>query len=265
MTVVLALLGMFIIPTTIFRALAAGAIFVTLVSIISSMTLLPAILAKLGDRINWPRLSKRARLDTPYDVPGGVLGQDLAHRDAAPVVFLIGSVLILGYLGSFYFQLNKGSLDEHQPAAGCPGEGGVHHAGARVRGGLTDPAEIVITGDVNSAEAQAGIATLQRRDRPEPVVLFGDTGRHGRGRIGGRRCRVLQGETQNDASFGAIEQLRDEAVPAAFGSVAGVEVFVGGNSAIFLDFLHVTDSYQWIVLAFVLGLSFLLLMVVFRR
>ncbi len=43
-----------------------------------------------------------------------------------------------------------------------------------------------------------------------------------------------------------------------------MEVFVGGNSAIFLDFLHVTDSYQWIVLAFVLGLSFLLLMVVFR-
>ncbi len=71
MTVVLALLGMFIIPTTIFRALAAGAIFVTLVSIASSMTLLPAILAKLGDRINWPRLSKRARLDTPHDVPGG--------------------------------------------------------------------------------------------------------------------------------------------------------------------------------------------------
>ena len=74
----------------------------------------------------------------------------------------------------------------------------------------------------------------------------------------------FKGETQNESSFGAIEQLRDEAVPAAFGDVSGVEVFVGGNSAIFLDFLHVTDSYQWIVLAFVLGLSFLLLMVVFR-
>ena len=44
----------------------------------------------------------------------------------------------------------------------------------------------------------------------------------------------------------------------------GVEVFVGGNSAIFTDFLTMTDTYQWIVLAFVLGLSFLLLMVVFR-
>src|SRR5207249_11958016 len=43
-TVVLALLGMLIIPTTIFRALAGGAILVTLAAIAGSMTLLPAIL-----------------------------------------------------------------------------------------------------------------------------------------------------------------------------------------------------------------------------
>ena len=72
MTVVLALLGMFIIPTTIFRSLAAGAILVTLAALAASMTLLPAMLALLGDRINWPRLSKRARLDSPADPKGGV-------------------------------------------------------------------------------------------------------------------------------------------------------------------------------------------------
>ena len=43
-----------------------------------------------------------------------------------------------------------------------------------------------------------------------------------------------------------------------------MEVFVGGNTAFFLDFLDLTDTYQWIVLAFVLGLSFILLTVVFR-
>ncbi len=119
MTVVLALLGMFIIPTTIFRALAAGAIFVTLVAIVSSMTLLPAVLAKLGDRINWPRLSKRARLDTPHDVPGGFW--DLITRAVMkrPWVFLIGSVLILAGLGSFYFQLNKGSSTDITSCRTC--------------------------------------------------------------------------------------------------------------------------------------------------
>ena len=74
----------------------------------------------------------------------------------------------------------------------------------------------------------------------------------------------FKGQTQNDASFAAIDDLRNNLVPAAFAGVSGVQVYVGGNSAIFRDFLSVTDSYQWIVLAFVLGLSFLLLMVVFR-
>ena len=49
MTVVLALAGMLIVPTTIFRGLAGGAIFVVLVSIALSMTLLPALMALFGD------------------------------------------------------------------------------------------------------------------------------------------------------------------------------------------------------------------------
>ena len=264
MTVVLALLGMFIIPTTIFRALAAGAIFVTLVSIISSMTLLPAILAKLGDRINWPRLSKRARLDTPYDVPGGfwdIISRTVMKR---PWVFLIGSVLIMGYLGSFYFQLNKGSSTNISQLPDVPAKAAFITLEREFAGGLTDPAEIVITGDVTSAEAQAGITKLQDEIAQNPAFSSATQVVTAEDGTAVKVSAFFKGETQNDASFGAIEQLRDEAVPAAFGGVPGVEVFVGGNSAIFLDFLHVTDSYQWIVLAFVLGLSFLLLMVVFR-
>ncbi len=60
-TVVLALAGMLLVPTTIFRALAGGAILVVLVSIALSMTLLPALLSFFGtraepmsDRIDWP-------------------------------------------------------------------------------------------------------------------------------------------------------------------------------------------------------------------
>jgi RND superfamily putative drug exporter len=53
-------------------------------------------------------------------------------------------------------------------------------------------------------------------------------------------------------------------VPAAFAGVPGVQVLVGGNAAFFTDFLDTVGRYQWIVLAFVLGLSFVLLTVVFR-
>ena len=61
LTVILALAGMLIIPLTIFRGLAGGAILVVLVSLALSMTLLPALLSlfgkrvePLGERINWP-------------------------------------------------------------------------------------------------------------------------------------------------------------------------------------------------------------------
>ncbi|MDQ4097308.1 MAG: MMPL family transporter, partial [Actinomycetota bacterium] len=60
MTVVLALLGMLIIPTTIFRSLAAGAIFVVIMAVIASLTLLPALLGLLGDRVNKLRIRRKA-------------------------------------------------------------------------------------------------------------------------------------------------------------------------------------------------------------
>jgi RND superfamily putative drug exporter len=264
MTVVLALLGMFIIPVSIFRALAAGAIFVTVVSIVSSMTLLPAILAKLGDRINWPRLSKRARLDTPHDVPGGVW--DVVARGVMkrPWVFLIASVLVLGTLGSFYFQLNKGSSTNINQLPDVPAKAAFLTLEREFAGGLTDPAEIVVTGDVGSTEAQAAITKLQDGIAQDPAFSPDTQVATAKDGSAVRVSAFFKGETQNDAAFAAIRDLRSRVVSDAFAGVPNVEVFVGGNSAIFADFLTTTDTYQWVVLAFVLGLSFLLLMVVFR-
>ena len=62
-TVVLALVGMFLVPHTIFRSIAVGAIAVVLVSVLAALTLLPAALAVLGDRIERlrvPLLGRRA-------------------------------------------------------------------------------------------------------------------------------------------------------------------------------------------------------------
>jgi RND superfamily putative drug exporter len=264
MTVVLALLGMFIIPTTIFRALAAGAIFVTVVSIVSSMTLLPAVLAKVGDGINWPRLSKRARLDTPHDRQGGfwdVVSRGVMKR---PWVFLIGSVLVLGFLGSFYFQLNKGSSTDIRQLPDVPSKSAFLLLEREFAGGLTDPALIVVTGDVSTPQAQAAITSLQTSIGEDPAFSPQTQVQTAKDGSAVQVSAFFKGETQTDASIAAIKDLRSRVVPAAFSGVQGVQVLVGGNTAIFTDFLSVTDSYQWIVLAFVLGLSFLLLMVVFR-
>ena len=264
MTVVLALLGMFIIPTTIFRSLAAGAIFVTVVSIVSSMTLLPAMLAKLGDRINMPHLSKRARLDTPHDRQGGfwdVVSRGVMKR---PWVFLIASVLLLGGLGSFYFQLNKGTSTNIRQLPDVPAKTAFLTLEREFAGGLTDPAEIIVVGDVQSADTQAAVQSLQDAIAQDPAFAPDTQVATAQDGSAVKVSAFFKGETQTETAFAAIDDLRDRIVPAAFNGVPGVQVYVGGNTATFNDFLSVTDSYQWTVLAFVLGLSFLLLMVVFR-
>ena len=54
LTVVFALFGLFLIPTTIYRSLGLGAVVVVLVAISAMLTLVPAVLSLLGDRIDWP-------------------------------------------------------------------------------------------------------------------------------------------------------------------------------------------------------------------
>src|SRR5207244_801349 len=67
-TFVVALFGMLIVPTSIMRSLAAGAIIVGIVSVVAALTLLPALLGMLGDRVNALR------------VP--ILGRNLGRTDA---------------------------------------------------------------------------------------------------------------------------------------------------------------------------------------
>ncbi len=130
MTVVLALLGMFIIPTTIFRALAAGAIFVTLVSIVSSMTLLPAILAKLG-RSHQLAASVQAR--PARHAPrrsGRRLGPPGAQRDGQAVGLLDRERPDHGRPGFVLLPAEQGELDRHRSASRRPGQGGLPDARA---------------------------------------------------------------------------------------------------------------------------------------
>jgi RND superfamily putative drug exporter len=265
LTVVLALLGMMIFPATIFRSLAGGAILVTIAALGASMTLLPAILAILGDRVNWPRLAKRARVDSDFDPRGGMWDRLTRGVMAKPVVFLVASLLVLGGLASFYFQLHRGTS---QNVSTLPDDFPSKQAFLTLQqefsGGLTDPAKIVITGDVESPEVQAGIQRLQETIASDPTFAPKTTVTPSEDGSAIEVDAYLQGDPSSDAAFQAIRDLRDQMVPSAFQGVTGVQVLVGGNPAFFTDFLDTVGRYQWIVLVFVLGLSFVLLTVVFR-
>jgi RND superfamily putative drug exporter len=264
LTVVFALMGMFIMPTTIFRSMAAGAILVVLASIAASLTLLPALMGLLKDRINWPRLTKRARMEGEHDPKGGFWDRLTKTVMARPVLFVIVSVLILGGLGSLYFTIDKGTT---QSAATLPDE--VESKQAFIilstdfaAGGRTDPVQIYV-GGFTSPQVREAVTELQRAIGDDPA--FADEAPVQPSPDGSSVVvnAIPVGNAFGNETFDAVQRLRDETVPAIFEGTQA-EVLVGGFPAIFKDFVTQTDTYQPIVLAFVLGLSFLLLMIVFR-
>jgi uncharacterized membrane protein YdfJ with MMPL/SSD domain len=265
LTVVLALMGMFIMPNTIFRSMAVGAMLVVLASIMASLTLLPAILGLLKDRVNWPRLSKRARMEGEFDPKGGFWDRMTKTVMARPVVFLVFSVLFLGSLASLYFTIDKGTTSS---ASTLPDEVDSKQAFLILSqqfaaGGRSDPVQVYIQGDLSSPELQASIRELEQAIAADPA--FGDQVQMTPNRDGTAAVidAIPVGDPFGHMTTDAVQRLRDQGIPPIFQGT-GALVLVGGAPALMADFFDQTDTYQPIVLIFVLGLSFLLLMIVFR-
>ena len=129
--------------------------------------------------------------------------------------------------------------------------------------GALSPAEIVIEGNVESPQMQEAIARLTQslQDAPEfpvpPTLQINDQGDLA------LLTLPFPGEPNSRAATEKMIRLRDTYIPAAFDGVPA-EVLVGGVTAEGTDFYGIVDAYTPIVFAFVLGLSFILLMLVFR-
>jgi len=245
--------------------MAAGAILVVIASLAATMTLLPALLNRLGDRINWPRFTKRARMEGEHDPKGGFWDSWTRTVMSHPVVFMVGAVVFLGALAMVYFQIEKGTT---QSAASLPDDVESKQAFISLErdfglGGQTLPIQILVDAPASDPATQQVVGAIQQglqgvsavnpqtSVQPAPdgsVVMI---------------SAIPTGDGLSQQTFAAVKQIRSDVVPAATAGT-DVTVYVGGQPAIFTDFVSTTDSYTPIVFAFVLGLSFLLLMMVFR-
>jgi len=267
MTVVLALVGLFLIPTTIFRSLGLGAVLVVIVAVALAMTFVPALLALLGDRIDWPRRRKydpaAVAAQQRYDeetIHSGFWGRITQIVMAHPAVALVlgGSLLIV--LAIPYFSLHTGFAG----AESFP-DGEVKDAyeilATQFAVGRLAPVEIVLDGDHaqiqqgidNLNMAVAGIPELSRINPPQwnadgtfAVVTIN-----------------LTTDASAPESIKAVGTLRQDVIPQAFAGTS-VQHFVAGEPAFNKDFFALVDHWTPIVFVFVLGLSFLLLTIAFR-
>jgi RND superfamily putative drug exporter len=260
---VLAMVGMVLVPDTILRSLAVGAILVGMVSVVAALTLLPALLGLLGDRVNALRLPIVGR---SLGRGRGGEGRWWSHVVAAvvhrPVAGLVLSAGLLLALAVPVLGLESGFAGVSTLPDRFPAKQGFIALEASFPGATTEPARVVVDGQVNAPEVRAAIDRLRR-------------GLDGRGRFGPAALKendagdlaVLSvpvgADAQSAQAYAAVRELREELIPAAFAGV-DAQVLVTGDTADNLDYFAVIGRWLPLVLVFVLGLSFVLLVLAFR-
>jgi RND superfamily putative drug exporter len=265
LTVIIALMGMLIVPSTIYRSLAAGAIFVVGFAILASLTLLPALMRLLGTKVNRLRLPLVQKAQSEFDEerPGGFWDKVATTVMRHPVVGVVAVTGLLLAATVPYFDINVGSAGVSTLPDSFQSKKGFEVLEEQFTGGQVFPVEIVIDGNVNaSTGVPQDVENLRRLLANDPVFgpsTFTTNGAEDLGLLSVQ----MSVDPYADEANAAIERLRGDYIPQAFANT-DVNVYVTGLTAFNLDAVNITNSYTPIVFAFVLGLSFLLLLLVFR-
>jgi RND superfamily putative drug exporter len=275
-TVILALLGMLIVPNNIYQSLAIGAIFVVIVSVAAALTLLPAVVSLLGNKLDWPR---RWKYDAETVANQDRYDHEVIHRGfwgnitrivmSHPVISLVLAVGFLVLCTIPFFSLNPGLGGASQLPDSFETKQAYNVLSTEFSAGLISPVEVVVEGPIGDTAVQAGIDQLKTDIGAATTKaggpLFGPITYTPAPDNGAALLSFpLNVAPDDEEGYDAIYLLRDDIVPAVEPSMNGAQVLVTGVTANNVDFFEMRDQYTPIVFAFVLGLSFVLLTMVFR-
>ena len=260
---VVAMIGLLLVPSTIMRSLAAGAILVGIVSVATALTLLPAILSLLGDRVNALRIPIVGRsVEAESESEGRLWGWMVRRVSRRPVVGLVvaGGLLLAATAPVLTLEIGGQGI-ETMPDRLRTKQGLLAVRESFPTAGA-EPALVVVDGDANSTSVRSAIGVLRAALARDPS--FGRTQLETNPERDLAVVTVPIGaDPLSEEAIEAVERLRDEHAPAAFEEV-DARVYVGGTTAENLDYFNVMESWLPVVLAFVLLLSFVLLTVAFR-
>jgi uncharacterized membrane protein YdfJ with MMPL/SSD domain len=260
---VVAMFGMLLVPNTIMRSLAAGAIIVGTVSVIAALTLLPALLGLLGDRVNSLRI--------PYIGKGAVEGGKtegrfwgaiVAHVLKRPALSLAIAVALLLAAAAPVFALNSGTSGVESLPDKFESKQGLRALQKDFPATRIDPARVVITGDKGSRELRPTVERLRaymEADNNFTTTLV----RYSKDGTAALVTAPLRADPANKESVEAVRNLRDETMPAVLRGTS-LSAHVGGATSENVDYLDSVTNPAPLVFVFVLGLTFVLLTIVFR-
>jgi RND superfamily putative drug exporter len=258
---VIALSGMLLVPSNIMKSLAVGAIAVGIVSVVSALTLLPALLGRLGDRVNALRVPWLGR-NIGSAQEGRFWGAIVRAVMRRPVVSLVafGALLIAAAVPAYGLTLGASGVSTLPDR--LESKQGFEALARYFPQASSSPALIAVEGNVNAPRVRVAIARLRNELRHDPVFGRSDLRIAPSGDVAAIGVEV-GGDRTGERTLDAVRHLRSVTIPQAFRGT-DVRVLVGGDTADNVDFIDAMNTWLPIVFVYVLGLSFVLLTIVFR-
>ena len=265
-TVMLSLAGLWTIPNNAIRSMALGAILVVAVSMLASATLLPALMRTMGRRAVEPG---RIRAALGRLRRGGVVSRPASegfwHRWTTAVmrrpvlsVLAAGALLLVLAIPALSLQTGIGALnqlpDDSEVVAGVEAASEVSPPGA------AGPLHVLVEPKAGEVKP-AVLGELRRRIAADPAVTSVQPPRIADDRRSALIVAVPDRDPEDARTQELVRRLRAD-LPAVAG--AGHATHVGGGTAALEDINDMLDRSMWKLLAFVLGTSFVVLLVLLR-
>jgi RND superfamily putative drug exporter len=265
--VCIALLGMFALGVSFLYGLAVAAAIGVLLTMISALTLLPAMLGFIGPKIISRKQTRNLAENGPRIVGADSKGfwPNWADRvQRYPWVAASLALIVIVVIALPFFSLRLGAADQGTDPAGTPTRVAFDTLSKGFGPGFNGPLMLVsvvqpdqqdtINTVVHDVGQQADVAKVA-----QPILIPSKTG------SGDVMLLNVYPKTapQDVATTDLVNHLRSDTLPQATAGT-GVKVLVGGTTAIFIDFANVLSSKLPLFIGLVVLLSFLLLMTVFR-
>jgi uncharacterized membrane protein YdfJ with MMPL/SSD domain len=263
LTVMTAMAGMFLTGDPVFESFAVATIAVVAVAMIGSLTVLPALLSRLGDRVDRgrvPLVRRRRRDDREGRIWGAIVGGVLRRPLLSAI--LAGGLLVALALPALQLRMVKPGPDtfpQSLPAVQT------YERMQQAFPGSALPANVVVEApDVTTPEMQAAVERLRQQALAsgrmhEPITVEVNEA----GTVANIAVPI-DGKGTDAVSNASLAQLRNEIVPATVGAVPGAEAGVTGATAQWKDSTDEMTANLPIVVGFVLVLAFTLMLVAFR-
>ena len=259
-TVAIALASLMLFPETFLRSMGYGGVATVAVDMLAALTVMPALLAVLGPRVNALRIRRRGRraFQAPADEASGAwyrLARSVMRR---PVAYVLVIIVILLALGSPFRSITWGGVDARALPASAEPRAVAEALASDFPVNATTPIEAVVkfagpTGSALSPAQRAALAGyVTRLDHVPGVIARQVTG------VSGQVARVdLRYAANSESAAARALVARVRAVPPP----AGARVYVGGATAQLVDELaSLGHTLPWMALVVVLatfGLLFL--------